>query len=48
MLKHLKTEEYYRLANLELTLAHSVTNFADKLIQQSQELVNSIETALKD
>lgn len=48
MLKHLKTEEYYRLANLELTLAHSVTNFADRLTQQSQELVNSITTALKD
>ncbi|WP_179321245.1 DUF6090 family protein [Winogradskyella helgolandensis] len=48
MLKHLKTEEYYRLANLELTLAHSVTNYADKLTKQSQELVTNIETALKD
>lgn len=48
MLKHLKTVEYYRLANLELTLAHSVSNFAEKLTEQSQELVNNIETSLKD
>jgi hypothetical protein len=48
MLTHLKAEEYYRLANLELTLAHSVSNFAERLTEQSQELVNNIETTLKD
>ena len=48
MFKRLKTEEYYRLANLELTLAHSVSRFAEVLIEQSQELVNKIDNELKD
>ena len=48
ILKHLKSEEYYRLANLELTLAHSVSNFAERLTKQSQELVSKIDNELKD
>lgn len=48
MFKHLKSEEYYRLANIELTLAHSVSVFAEKLTKQSQELVEKIETKSKD
>ena len=48
MLKHLKSEEYYRLANLELTLAHSVSRFGERLIEQSQELVVKIDAELEE
>jgi len=48
MLKHIKSEEYYRLANLELTLAYRVNNFAERIKKQSEELVIKIDNELKD
>ncbi len=48
MLKHLKSEEYYRLANLELTLAHRVNNYAKRLTKQSKELASKIDDELEN
>ncbi|MDU8885264.1 DUF6090 family protein [Yeosuana sp. MJ-SS3] len=48
MLKHIKSEEFYRLTNLELTLAHRVTKFADRIKKQSEELVIMVDDELKD
>jgi len=48
LLKHLKTEEYYRLANLELTLAHRVSNFAEDIIILAKELTTTINSQLED
>ncbi len=48
LLKHLKTEEYYRLANLELTLAHRVSNFAEDIIILAKELTITINSQLDD
>ncbi len=48
LLKHIKTEEYYRLANLELTLAHRVSNFAEDTIKLAEELIISIDAQLEN
>ncbi len=48
LLKHIKTEEYYRLANLELTLAHRVSNFAEDIIILAKELTTTINSQLED
>jgi len=48
ILKHLKSEEYYRLANLELTLAYRVTDFANIIMKDSEELSVKIDNVLKD
>jgi len=48
LLKHLKTEEYYRLANLELTLAHRVSNFAEDIIILAKELTITINSQLEE
>ena len=48
LLKHIKTEEYYRLANLELTLAHRVSKFAEDIIILAKELTVSIDHQLKE
>jgi hypothetical protein len=48
LLKHIKTEEYYRLANLELTLAHRVSNFAEDIINLAKELTRTIDSQLED
>jgi hypothetical protein len=48
LLKYIKTEEYYRLANLELTLAHRVSNFAENIINLAEELKTTINSQLED
>ena len=48
LLKQLKSEEYYRLANLELTLAHRVSNFAEDIIKVAEELVINIDAELEE
>jgi Family of unknown function (DUF6090) len=48
LLKRIKTEEYYRLANLELTLAHRVSNFAGNIIILAKELTTTINSQLDD
>ena len=48
LIKHIKTEEYYRLANLELTLAHRVSKFAEDIIILAKELTVSIDHQLKE
>jgi uncharacterized protein DUF6090 len=48
LLKHIKTDEYYRLANLELTLAHRVSNFAEDIIKLANELTTTINSQLED
>ncbi|MCF6214482.1 MAG: DUF6090 family protein [Flavobacteriaceae bacterium] len=48
LLKHIKTEEYYRLANLELTLAHRVSSFTEDIINFAKRLTNTINTQLED
>ena len=47
-LKHIKTEEYYRLANSELTLAHRISKFAKELIKKAEELTINIKAHLKE
>jgi len=47
-LKNIKTEEYYRLANLELALAHRVSKSAKTIIDISQKLIMSIDSELED
>ncbi len=48
LLKNIKTEEYYRLANLELTLAHRVSNFAEDILILAEELTTTINSQLED
>jgi Family of unknown function (DUF6090) len=48
LLKQLKTEEYYRLANLELTLAHRVSSFAENITKVAKELVINIDAELEE
>lgn len=47
-LKNLKTEEYYRLANLELTLAHRLSSFAKNINDTAQKVITSIDLQLED
>lgn len=47
-LKNLKTEEYYRLANLELTLAHRLSSFAKNINDTAQKVITSIDSQLED
>ncbi len=48
LLKNIKTEEYYRLANLEITLAHRVSNFAEEILSLGRELVITIDSQLEE
>lgn len=48
LLKHLKSEEFYRLANLELTLAHRISKFADDIIGIAEELIVNIDAKLDE
>jgi len=48
LLKNIKTEEYYRLANLELTLAHRSSNFAEDIIERAKKLTVTIDSQLED
>jgi hypothetical protein len=47
-LKRIKTEEYYRLANLELTLAYRISNFSKKINNNAQKVISSINSQLED
>ena len=47
-LKNIKTEEYYRLANLELTLAHRISDFAKNINDNAEKLMDRIDTHLED
>jgi len=48
LLEKIKTEEYYRLVNLELTLAHRVSRFSENIINLAEELTISIDAQLDD
>jgi hypothetical protein len=48
LLKNIKTEEFYRLANLELTLAHRVSKFAEDIINDAEKLILNIDIQLDD
>lgn len=47
LLKNIKTEEYYRLANLELSLAHKISNFAKNITDNAQQVITSIDSQLE-
>ena len=48
LLKRIKTEEYYRLANAELTLAHRISNWYLLIKKSAKELIVNIGTELED
>ncbi len=48
LLKLIKTEEYYRLANSELTLAHRISDWAKIIEDNAEKLMMSIDSQLDD
>jgi Family of unknown function (DUF6090) len=48
LLKRIKTEEFYRLANNELTLAHRVSSWYQFIKKSAQELIVNIDAELED
>lgn len=48
LLDHLKTEEFYRLTNLEITLAYRIQDWAKIIKDNAIDLVENIDQALKD
>jgi len=44
----LKTEEFYKLINLEITLAHEVKDYAEAIKLRANQLILLIETQLND
>jgi hypothetical protein len=48
LLKNINTEEYYRLTNLELTLAHKFSRWAKNITTNAENLISNIDTQLED
>lgn len=48
LLDHLKTEEFYRLTNLEITLANRIQDWAKIIKDNAIDLIENIDQALKD
>jgi hypothetical protein len=44
----LNSEEFYRLVNLELTLAYQIKDYAERMSADANELIKLIETHLND
>lgn len=47
LLKSIKSEEYYRLVNLEITLARRIFGFGNGIIEQAQWLIDLIDEEMK-
>lgn len=48
LLKNIKTEEYYRLTNLELTIAKRFADLATIITNNAEKLIESIDSDLED
>ena len=48
LLKGVRSEEYYLLANLEITLARRIFEFGDGICKSAQELIDLIDEELKN
>jgi len=48
LLNHLKSEEFYRLTNLEITLANRIQDWANIVTDDAKDLVTNIDQALGD
>jgi hypothetical protein len=48
LLKSIKSEEYYRLANLEITLAHRINAFGTGIGKRARELIDLIDKELAE
>ena len=48
LLKNIKTEEYYRLTNLELTLANRFSDWATIITNNAEKLIDHIDSHLED
>lgn len=48
LLTKINTEEYYRLANLELTLAHKFSRWAKNITTNAEKLIANIDAQLED